>query len=176
MSATRQLLGCSGNARRRRLEAAGLPFKEAPQESLAGARSFREALLRIHALACPECGGSNVRRSRYQSTKERLGALFAKYPFRCRDCRARFRADVLMLKWLVYAKCPRCLRLELTTWSRQNYSSSPWQTLLLRLGAQRCRCSACRFNFVAFRPRLTSSKVRPRRTDESYEDESYEEE
>lgn len=93
------------------------------------------------------------------------------YPFRCRDCGARFRADVLMLKRLLYAKCPRCLRLELTTWSRLNYASTRWETALVILGAQRYRCSGCRFNFVAFRPRLTSSKGKRRRVEESDEEE-----
>jgi transposase len=125
----------------------------------------------IPAFTCPDCGGKNIRRSRYLNLKERLGALINVYPFRCRDCGARFRADVLMIKRLFFAKCPRCLRLELTTWSRHAFQTTPWQKALLLLGAQRCRCSACRFNFVAFRPCLKSSKGKRRRTEEVYEEE-----
>ena len=113
----------------------------------------------IPAFTCPDCGGSNIRRSRYLNYKERLGSLVNVYPFRCRDCGARFKADVLMLKQLFFAKCPRCLRMELSTWSRHAFRPTVWQNVLVVLGAQqRYRCSSCRVNFVAFRPCLKSSK------------------
>jgi len=125
----------------------------------------------IPAFSCPDCGGSNIRRSRYNNVKERLGALINVYPFRCRDCGARFRVDVLMLKRLFFAKCPRCLRMELSTWSRHAFRATMWQNVLVVLGAQRYRCSSCRVNFVAFRPCLKSSKGRRRSTEEVYEEE-----
>jgi predicted Zn-ribbon and HTH transcriptional regulator len=124
----------------------------------------------IPAFTCPSCNSKNIRRSRYLNLKERLGALVNVYPFRCRDCGERFHADVLMLKRLIYAKCPRCLRMELSTWSHQTYPTS-WQNLLVLLGAQRYRCSTCRFNFVAFRPCLKNTRKRRRRSEEVYEEE-----
>jgi DNA-directed RNA polymerase subunit RPC12/RpoP len=125
----------------------------------------------IPAFTCPECGNRHIRRSRYQNVTEHLGALFGVYPFRCRDCGARFQADVLMLKRLLYAKCPRCLRMQLTTWSRQFYQATWRQNVALILGAQRYRCSTCRYNFVAFRPRLRASKGTRGSIEELYEEE-----
>ena len=127
--------------------------------------------MNIPAFSCPDCGGSNIRRSRYLNFRERLGAFFNVYPFRCRDCGTRFRADVLMIKRVLFAKCPRCLRLELTTWSRHSFRPTLSQNVLVLLGAQRYRCSGCRFNFVAFRPCLKSSRGDRRRTESVYEEE-----
>ena len=51
-----------------------------------------------------------------------------------------------------FARCPRCYRQELTTWSEQYYRPGRWTTLLLRLCATPYRCSACRCNFASFKP------------------------
>jgi hypothetical protein len=50
-----------------------------------------------------------------------------------------------------YARCPRCYRQELTTWSEQYYHPPSWITFLLRIGATPYRCAACRCNFASFR-------------------------
>ena len=110
--------------------------------------------MKTHGLRCPHCGGEHVRRSRHRDRKERLRALLGIYPFRCRDCSFRFRSGVWLLGRSWYAKCPRCLRTELTTWSRRFYQATPWQNVQVFFGAERCRCSACRYNFVTFRPLL----------------------
>ncbi len=50
-----------------------------------------------------------------------------------------------------YARCPRCYRQELTTWSEQYYHPPSWTKFLLRMGATPYRCAACRCNFASFR-------------------------
>lgn len=50
-----------------------------------------------------------------------------------------------------YARCPRCYRQQLTTWSEQYYRPSRWITFLLRVGATPYRCAACRCNFASFK-------------------------
>lgn len=114
--------------------------------------------MKAHGLRCPQCGGDHVRRSRYRDKKERLRAFLGVYPFRCRDCNVRFLTGVLLIERSWYAKCPRCLRTELTTWSRRFYQATPWQNVKLFFGAQRCRCSACRYNFVTFKPLLDTAR------------------
>lgn len=114
--------------------------------------------MKAHGLRCPNCSGEHVRRSRYRDRKERLGALLGVYPFRCRACNFRFRSGVLLLERSWYAKCPRCLRTDLTTWSRRFYQATPWQNVKVFFGAQRCRCSACRYNFVTFKPLLQAEQ------------------
>jgi hypothetical protein len=39
--------------------------------------------------ACKACGSTSVRRSRRNSL-DRIRTVFGSYPYRCRDCRARF--------------------------------------------------------------------------------------
>lgn len=110
--------------------------------------------MKVHGLLCPRCGGNQIRRARYRGKSEALRALLGVYPFRCTDCGTRFLEGVLLLKRLWYAKCPRCLRTDLATWSRRAYQATPWQSVQLYFGAQRCRCTACRCNFVSFKPIL----------------------
>jgi len=53
---------------------------------------------------------------------------------------------------LAFAKCPKCLRPELTSWPAKNYQLPLWKNLLVTFGATRYRCAACRHRFVSFRP------------------------
>jgi hypothetical protein len=50
-----------------------------------------------------------------------------------------------------YARCPKCLRLELSTWSEQYYRPPAVTVMKLRLGATPYRCDFCRCNFASFR-------------------------
>jgi rubrerythrin len=125
----------------------------------------------LHGIACPGCGGSHIRRARYRDKKERLRALLGVYPFRCRECGTRFLAGVLMLRRLLYAKCPRCLRTDLTTWSPHFYQASLLQNTKLVFGGQRYRCSVCRYNFVSFRPRKRTTEGAPETTPEQWVEE-----
>lgn len=54
---------------------------------------------------------------------------------------------------LTYAKCPKCLRMDLSMWDPKYYRSSLLTSVLVWLGANRWRCEPCRTNFVSFRPR-----------------------
>jgi hypothetical protein len=51
-----------------------------------------------------------------------------------------------------YARCPRCYRQDLTTWSQHYYRPPLWTVLLLRMGATPYRCAPCRCNFASYRP------------------------
>ena len=75
------------------------------------------------------------------------------YPFRCLQCGDRFFADVWLLSKLAFAKCPKCLSLELTIWPDKTFRQGPMRNLLLTLGAHRYRCPACRHYVLSFRPR-----------------------
>jgi hypothetical protein len=54
--------------------------------------------------------------------------------------------------WL-YARCPKCYRQELNTWSEKFYNPGTSVAIQLRLGAKPYRCAACRCNFASFRRR-----------------------
>lgn len=102
-------------------------------------------------VACPSCGGKNIRTSRVQSLGERVQSLIGICPFRCKACSHRFTAPVWDLNTWRYARCPKCLRAELSTWSEQYYNP-PFRTVfLLRIGATPYRCEFCRCNFASFR-------------------------
>lgn len=111
------------------------------------------------ALECEQCGGRDIRRARVQSHWERCRALVGVYPFRCRDCHHRFFAGVWLLSKMPYAKCPKCLQLDLGTWSRKYYRPGILANLVITFGAQQYRCSQCRCNFVSFRPRWNGAEV-----------------
>jgi len=81
-----------------------------------------------------------------------MRALIGVYPLRCRRCRTRWETSVWASGAWKYARCPRCYRQELTTWSEQYYRPPRWTVILLRLGATPYRCAACRCNFASFRP------------------------
>jgi hypothetical protein len=112
-------------------------------------------------LVCPDCGGSTIRLSRRQNMAELSRMAFGNYPFRCLGCNQRFWANIWLWSVWKYAKCPRCLGLDLTTWSHNMQHLSYWKKLLLTLGARRHRCSRCRCNFVSFRPRSPVGSAAP---------------
>ena len=105
----------------------------------------------MSAITCPKCGSDRVRASRKQNRieqlRERLGALV----IRCRDCDHRFTSGVIDVRNLLYAKCPRCDRLDLSSWKPEQYYVSLLRRMLLRMGGRPTRCNACRCNFVSFR-------------------------
>jgi hypothetical protein len=105
------------------------------------------------ALICPDCGNAAIRLSRRQSMGELSKMAFGSYPFRCLGCNQRFWANIWLWSVWKYAKCPRCLGLDLTTWSHKTQHLGYWKKLLLTMGARRHRCARCRCNFVSFRPR-----------------------
>jgi hypothetical protein len=105
------------------------------------------------AMTCPACGSCTIRLSRRQNFGELSRMAVGSYPFRCMACNQRFWANIWFWSVLKYSKCPRCLSLDLITWSHKVQHLSYWKKLQLTLGAKRHRCARCRCNFVSFRPR-----------------------
>ncbi len=114
--------------------------------------------MNIPSLECANCGSKQIRRARYANWAERLRGIIGIHPFRCRRCTHRFSVSIWLFGKLRYAKCPRCLRLELTTWSRRYYKVGLGKNFLIAFGAQKYRCPSCRCNFVSFRPRKAMPK------------------
>ena len=102
-------------------------------------------------LACPKCGLRDIRVARRHGFGEFLRALFGTYPLRCRRCSARWETSVWAEGDWRYARCPKCYRQELTTWSEQYYNPPRSILIQLRLGATPYRCAACRCNFASFK-------------------------
>ena len=112
-------------------------------------------------LSCPQCGTRDVRVSHRRGLGEYLKGCAGVYPLRCRRCRARWQTSVWSAGAWKYARCPRCYRLELTTWDEQYYNPPRWTRFLLRLGATPYRCGMCRCNFASFRPCKEKLSRRP---------------
>lgn len=103
-------------------------------------------------LTCPKCGTREVRVSHRQTVREVIRSFVGIYPMRCRRCRHRWETSAWFSGAWKYARCPRCYRQELTTWSEQYYNPPRWTKFLLVIGATPYRCAACRCNFASFRP------------------------
>lgn len=114
-------------------------------------------------IACPQCGSRDVRHSHLRSASERLGSLIGVHPIRCRVCRKRFILRTWSLSDLRYAKCPKCMRMDLSVWSERHYRVSAYKSILLSLGANPYRCESCRHNFLSFRRR--KERFRHRRSE-----------
>lgn len=100
---------------------------------------------------CPSCGSSSIRSSQIRDGREKFKSFFGFIPFRCKQCSGRFSAPIWNLRFARYARCPKCLRLELSTWSEQFYIAPLSTRLYLRMGATPYRCEFCRCNFASFR-------------------------
>jgi phage FluMu protein Com len=100
---------------------------------------------------CPSCGSQHLRPSMQLAPVERLLELFGVVQLRCRDCDERFKSGILDVTSWLYAKCPRCYRMDLTTWKRERYRLTRTWKIKLSIGGKPYRCSKCRCNFVSFR-------------------------
>lgn len=106
----------------------------------------------MSTIQCPKCRSTHLRTSKQLSFFERLIELLGVVHLRCRDCDERFSSGLLDVRNWLFARCPRCYRLDLTGWKKERYSiPTTWQ-ILFALGAKARRCDACRCNFVSFRP------------------------
>lgn len=110
-------------------------------------------MARQGCVQCPECGGRDVRSERLRGVREHCLAALGYYAFRCRECQERFLERPMDLASVVYAKCPHCLRMDLSTWDPKYYRVGWWTKLRLWFGAHRWRCEPCRRNFVSWRMR-----------------------
>jgi len=102
-------------------------------------------------VVCPQCGSKQLRVSRIRGFRERFRSIVGILPFRCRQCEHRFESAIWSLSTVRYARCPKCLRMELSTWSEQYYNPPRTTILKLRMGATPYRCEFCRCNFASFR-------------------------
>lgn len=102
-------------------------------------------------LSCPNCGSREARIAHRRSFAEWLRGLVGGTPLRCRRCKTRWETSVWDDGAWKFARCPKCYRQELTTWSEQYYHPPSWITVKLRLGATPYRCAACRCNFASFK-------------------------
>jgi hypothetical protein len=86
---------------------------------------------------------------------ESLASLAGFQAARCHNCAHRYMAQPFGVTKLWWAKCPRCYRMDLSTWDPKYYHVGGWTALRLAIGARRWRCEACRCNFASFRARQT---------------------
>jgi endogenous inhibitor of DNA gyrase (YacG/DUF329 family) len=111
-----------------------------------------------------------LRASQPRGRRERFWDLIGIIQVRCADCDTRFTENLWQIGNWRYARCPRCYRLDLGTWSESHYIV-PWNTrLLLALGAKRYRCEVCRCNFASFRrlkERFSFHRYRKQRMEDS---------
>lgn len=114
-------------------------------------------------LQCPECGGKDIRTSQVRTLGEALKNLLGLCPVRCRDCDCRFTSSIWGLVSWRYARCPKCLRTDLSTWDLEYYNPPQSTLFLLMLGGKRMRCEYCRCNFVSFRKRKSRFVRRPKK-------------
>jgi DNA-directed RNA polymerase subunit RPC12/RpoP len=104
-------------------------------------------------VACPKCGSRDLRPSHYQNSEERRNALLFISPLRCKDCKTRFVSRTVFPEDLLYARCPKCDRMDLNSWNDRRPMTSRWTMLKLQLGAYKIRCEYCRYDFASFRKR-----------------------
>lgn len=83
--------------------------------------------------------------------KEELFRMVGIYAVRCDDCGHRFSDSLWRFADVIYAKCPKCYRTDLSTWMLRYYRPGNWTLIKNWLGGRRMRCEACRHNFVSFR-------------------------
>lgn len=103
-------------------------------------------------LACPKCGHRDARVSTPKGLVEGLKSLAGATQLRCRRCNERWETSVWADKAWKFARCPRCYRQELTTWSLAYYQPPTSTHLMITMGATPYRCAACRCNFASFKP------------------------
>lgn len=102
-------------------------------------------------VTCPSCGSEQVKFTRSRATKDGLMEFFGVYGFRCECCDHRFRSSIWRLRYVSYAKCPKCHRMDLNKWSMDHYNPPRTTLLALAFGAKPLRCEYCRNNFWSFR-------------------------
>jgi endogenous inhibitor of DNA gyrase (YacG/DUF329 family) len=101
--------------------------------------------------SCPSCGSNKFRMSKVRGLVERFGLLLGYQPARCLACEERIRIRIWSFEHLIFAKCPRCHRMDLTKWSTSRYRPDSTTNLKLTFGAKPVRCEYCRCNFASWK-------------------------
>jgi len=102
-------------------------------------------------ITCSRCGSESVRTSRSRSLSGKVLNVLGIFAFRCLDCDHRFRASIWRARQMLYAKCTRCHRLDLSKWNTDHYNPPFGTRLAVACGAKPVRCDYCRHNFWSFR-------------------------
>ncbi|MEZ5352007.1 MAG: hypothetical protein R2762_05170 [Bryobacteraceae bacterium] len=100
---------------------------------------------------CSKCRSKNTRMVRAKGLWQHLTTLLGFYTIHCKDCGARQKIPFYGIS--IYARCPNCLREDLSDWAEPYRFPPRYQRWLRNFGAKGHRCSPCRINFVSFRPR-----------------------
>ena len=104
-------------------------------------------------VSCPQCGSRYLRPLPYRSLGEWIRSLLGTSRLSCGDCGLRFVARTWDWSFLRYARCPKCLRMDLGYWTEGQAKPTLFIKLWLRLGASPYFCQYCRYAFVSFRAR-----------------------
>jgi len=102
-------------------------------------------------MTCPVCNSSDARRSRRQHLGDYLLSAIGVYPWRCRDCEARFYGRLLPLSALFHAHCPICGNPDLKRISNE-YVNSRFAFLWRKLSIPAYRCEPCRHKYFSIKP------------------------
>lgn len=102
-----------------------------------------------------------MRRSSRSSVYEYFVSLFLYLPYRCKDCRFRFRSNQERKNKLLYATCPHCGNQDLQRISPRKVPVR-WFKALQRLVRRRAyRCDVCRWRFFDRRRLAPPEVARP---------------
>jgi len=101
---------------------------------------------------CPKCGSFELKLAPQKGLLWKLVAVAGIHRALCTHCSHRFACYPSRI---LRARCPQCAGLRLRDWEERYYWPPAYKRMLLWFGARRQRCSACRINFVSFRPRWT---------------------
>ena len=72
---------------------------------------------------CPSCGARDIRVAHARGLSEHILELVGVFQLRCKRCQTRFRGSISQPSQVMYARCPKCYRMELSTWSEQYYNA-----------------------------------------------------
>lgn len=102
-------------------------------------------------ISCSRCRSEEVRLLRSHTFGLRLLRITGIYRFVCEDCGHRFLSGIWRIRYFAYAKCPRCQRMDLSSWRIEQYEPRTFTRWMVSLGAKPSRCEYCRYNFWSFR-------------------------
>jgi hypothetical protein len=102
-------------------------------------------------MICPVCKQSDARRSRRHSVADYVVSVVGVYPWRCRECHARFHARLTPLSNSFHAHCPQFGNFELQRISAE-YVNTPLATLWGLLNVPALRCEPCRHKYFSLLP------------------------
>jgi C4-type Zn-finger protein len=113
---------------------------------------------------CPVCKGKDARRSRRQNAADYILGVMGVYPWRCRDCRARFYARLMPLSDSLHAHCPICGNIDLKRISPEHVDT-PFGFLWGAIRIPAYRCEPCRYKYFSILPARSTELAEASSTD-----------